>query len=436
VKVGYLVTEFPLLSQTFVLDEIKGHLNNDVEVVAVSLIKAAAGSPAWRNLDRARVPIVDVFRVRFWKFGLIEKLLVAALEIAAQPRLKPILQDRALGSLNDRLTVIGLARAIRRNRKLAGLDLLHCHFGPNGRYAAALKQAGAFDRPVVTTFHAYELSSLLRVVQPGYYETLFRFGALFLPISRHWVQKLVDLGCDPQRIVVHHMGIDGARNPFRDRSGGGERPRLIATGRLIEKKGHTYTLRALALVKQRDPGLAFSLDIVGEGPQMARLQAECAQLGLTEHVTFHGGLPHGQTLELLNRASIFVLPSVTATDGDVEGIPVAIMEAMAQGLPVISTFHSGIPELVEDGVSGLLVPERDVEALAAAITAMLTTPQKWGEVGRAGRRKIEAEFDGRTLSRRLLELYRSAVGDGSVATALAQESHGLETLAWAKKETR
>ncbi|WP_395019651.1 glycosyltransferase [Dongia sp.] len=406
-KVGYLVTEFPTLSQTFVLDEIKGHLNNNVEVVAVSLIKAAAGSPAWRNLDRARVAIVDVFKVRFWKFGLVEKLLVAALELAAQPRLKPILQDRSLGGLNDRLTVIGLARAIRVNRKLAGLDLLHCHFGPNGRYAAALKQAGAFDRPIVTTFHAYELSSLLRVVKPGYYETLFKFGALFLPISRHWVGKLVALGCDPARIVVHHMGIDCPRNPFHDRSGGG--PRLIATGRLIEKKGHTYTLRALALVKQRDPHLAFSLDIVGEGPQLARLQAEAVQLGLADRVTFHGGLPHGRTLELLNQASIFILPSVTATDGDVEGIPVAIMEAMAQGLPVISTFHSGIPELVEDGVSGLLVPERDVEALAAAIEAMLSTPQKWGEVGRAGRRKIESEFNGSALSRQLLELYKSTV---------------------------
>jgi len=182
---------------------------------------------------------------------------------------------------------------------------------------------------------------------------------------------------------------------------------LISTGRLIEKKGHTYTLQALALLKRSRPELAFTLDIVGEGPDEAALKAETARLGLEAVVRFHGGLPHQRTLELLRNAAIFVLPSVTAADGDMEGIPVSIMEAMALGLPVVSTFHSGIPELVEDGVSGRLVPERDPEALAAAIASVVATPGQWVAFARAGRRKIEQAFNRRVLNAQLKDLYLS-----------------------------
>jgi colanic acid/amylovoran biosynthesis glycosyltransferase len=416
-KVGYLVYEFPKLSETFVLDEIKGHVENGIEVSVISLLPVSQQSPARANLAGLPISLINVFRVRQHRLRTLEKLLPALLEVAQRPHLFPILFDRDIGGLNDRVIVLSLARQFRLNPQLSNLDLLHCHFGPNGRYAAVLKEYRAFTGPIVTTFHAYEVTSLLRRVAPGYYDTLFRFGSLFLPISDFWVPRLIELGCDPSRIHVHRMGIDPDSIQYREHiPEQGSLFRLISTGRLIEKKGHTYTLRALALLKERHPEITFSLDIIGDGPDEIDLKAETARLGLDGIVHFHGGLPHRQTLHLLRQAAIFVLPSVTAEDGDMEGIPVSIMEAMALGLPVVSTFHSGIPELIEDGVSGRLAPERDPAALADAIASVATTPYQWVALARAGRKKIEQSFNRRVLNSELRRLYLSALSKTSSAT--------------------
>jgi colanic acid/amylovoran biosynthesis glycosyltransferase len=216
------------------------------------------------------------------------------------------------------------------------------------------------------------------------------------------------LGCDPARIKVHHVGIDCTLNTFRERQLDPRRNspvKLISIGRLVEKKGHTHTLRALAQLLRKQPDLSLSLDIIGEGDLEHTLKKEASDLGLSDVVTFRGGLPHAETLALLDQASIFILPSLTSKSGDMEGIPVSLMEAMAHGIPVISTYHSGIPELVEDGVSGLLVPEGDDIALMRAIERMIEVASHWAETGRAGRETIVADFNRQALSRRLIEYY-------------------------------
>jgi colanic acid/amylovoran biosynthesis glycosyltransferase len=411
-KVGYFIYEFPKLSETFVLDEIKGHLENGIDVCVLSLVPSAKANPAQANLHQLPIPVINVFRMRRHKLRLAEKVVLAALEVARQRHLTNILFDASLGSWEDRLTLLGLARRFRLDRKLADLDLLHCHFGPNGRRAAVLKEYGVFKGPIITTFHAWELTSLVKRRGRELYDRLFRFGSLVLPISDFWVPKLVELGGDRSRIKVHRMGVDCEGILYMDRRPETGAPvRLICTGRLIEKKAHVYTLQALAILQRRLPQHSFTLDVIGEGPTEGQLKAEAARLGIEGMVRFHGGLPHRQTLELLQQASIFVLPSVTARDGDMEGIPVALMEAMALGLPVVSTFHSGIPELIEDGVSGRLVPERDVEALAEAITSIVAAPERSAAFARAGRRKVEKDFNRRVLSKKLAELYRTVIDE-------------------------
>jgi colanic acid/amylovoran biosynthesis glycosyltransferase len=133
------------------------------------------------------------------------------------------------------------------------------------------------------------------------------------------------------------------------------------------------------------------------------------ELGLRGEVELVGARSHAEVIALLREAHLFVAPCVTAENGDQEGIPNALKEAMAMGIPVLSTWHSGIPELVEDGVSGLLVPERDSEALADGLAYLIDQPERWPAMGRAGRDKVDAEFNSEKLTHDLIGLYREAI---------------------------
>jgi colanic acid/amylovoran biosynthesis glycosyltransferase len=403
-----LVGEFPRLSETFIVDEIKEHRRNGVGIVVVSLFRPALDSAAMANIAGTDVPILYVYRTH-GRLRRFERLWTALLALATQWRLWQVVFGARFGSRTDRMNILGLAYRLRAARSLGGVDLLHCHFGTRAHLAAALRSLGIIDVKIVTTFHGIDVSALVRRKGAKHYQLLFRFGSLFLPISDMWARRLCELGCDPARIRVHHVGIDCALNTFRERkldSRHSAAVKLISIGRLVEKKGHSHTLRALARLRRERPELSMTLDIVGEGDLQGALEKEVAELGLTDMVAFHGGLPHREALSLLNEASIFILPSVTSEDGDMEGIPVSLMEAMARGIPVISTYHSGIPELVQDGVNGFLVPERDDAALARAIERTIDRASDWPEIGRAGRQTVERSFNRRKLGRRLIEHYR------------------------------
>jgi len=407
-KICYLVGEFPKLSETFVVDEIKEHLRNGIELMVISLFRPARDSRALANLRDMDAPIFYVFKSHG---GLLrfERLWIALMALVTQWRLWRVPFGAGFGNRSDRLSILGLAHRLKEIGGLGDVDLLHCHFGTRAHLAAALRLLGIIDVKIVTTFHGFDVSASIRRRGPKHYNLLFRFGALFLPVSKMWARRLCELGCDPALIKVHHVGIDCGLNAFRDRAigfRGSPAVKLISIGRLIEKKGHLHTLRALAELLRNRPNLTVTLDIVGEGDLKKALERTALELGLSDRVTFHGGLPHSETLALLNEAAIFVLPSVTAENGDMEGIPVALMEAMARGMPVISTYHSGIPELVQDGVNGFLVPERDDAALADAIGRAIDSAPKWSEIGRAGRRTVEREFNREMLGRRLIEHYQ------------------------------
>jgi colanic acid/amylovoran/stewartan biosynthesis glycosyltransferase WcaL/AmsK/CpsK len=152
--------------------------------------------------------------------------------------------------------------------------------------------------------------------------------------------------------------------------------------------------------------------VIGDGPLRASLEALAGQLGITACVTFHGQLAREQVEAVRRRAQIVLVPSVTAADGDEEGIPVVIMEAMAAGVPVIATRHAGIPELVVDGESGLLVPERDGPALAAALGRLLHSPDLCARLAHAARARVALQHDRGRQNDALLHLLERVVRDG------------------------
>ena len=179
---------------------------------------------------------------------------------------------------------------------------------------------------------------------------------------------------------------------------------VVATvARLVEMKGVAYGIRAIACAYECGEDVVYH--IVGDGPLRGELEALSHELGIADHIRFHGALPNDAVVALLAQTHVLLAPSVTAANGETEGIPNAVKEAMACGVPIVATRHSGIPELVEDGISGYLVPERDAPALAKRLLDLSRQPECWPAMGRAARAKIERDFDSNALSDALVELY-------------------------------
>ncbi|WP_373048209.1 glycosyltransferase [Vulgatibacter sp.] len=397
-KIAYFVGAFPSVSETFVLDQITGLLarGHEVEVYGDAPSPGAVDHPeveAWDLLSRTR------------HRPAVPRSLPARLAGALPLLLRGGAVARA--TLQRRFGREGASlRLLYASAPCTGAryDAIHAHFGPNGLLAARLRLAGAIRGPLVTTFHGYDLTSW-----QGAYADLIEEGDLFLPISDRWRERLVALGFDPRRIAVHRMGVDTAALPFLPRRAPATGPvRLVSVARLVEKKGIAYAIDAVAQLRAAGHGVDYT--VVGDGPLRAELEARIAHHGGGDAVRITGWRDRGEVAAILRDAHVLVAPSVTSADGDQEGIPVALMEAMACGLPIAATRHSGIPELVEEGVSGLLVPERDATALAEALRRLIAQPDRWEAMGRAGRARVDAEFDIHRLNDRLVELLSRAGG--------------------------
>jgi colanic acid/amylovoran biosynthesis glycosyltransferase len=272
----------------------------------------------------------------------------------------------------------------------------------------ALRNMGVIGGKLLTAFHGYDVSRYLREAGPEVYDRLFEEGDLMLPISHYWKDKLIELGCDPRKIGVHRMGVDTGRFAFTPRTLPAEGPlRLVTVARLIDKKGVEYAIRAVAAYAEQGGEVEYT--IIGDGPLAPALSRMVRELGMESHIRLTGAMERPGVFATLNRSHVLLAPSVTSADGNQEGIPVAIMEGMATGIPVISTYHTGIPELVEDGVTGMLVPERDPAAIVASLTRLADDPEMYVRVAAAGRERVEQEFDIHRLNDRLVDVYRAVL---------------------------
>jgi glycosyltransferase involved in cell wall biosynthesis len=194
--------------------------------------------------------------------------------------------------------------------------------------------------------------------------------------------------------------------------------RLSAMGRFVRKKGYDYLLEGMRIIK--DSGLAFRLTLAGDGPALGRLQRLVRVLGLWDRVSFPGFLPYDRVSELFRSTDIFLMPSVVHPSGDRDGIPTVILEALAHRVPVIASDVSGISEVVEDRITGLLIGQKDPQSIAAAVWELAHDRQKAVEMAEQGRSRVLRQFDPETNHRRVLELYRQCLvrGDAGFRTTL------------------
>jgi colanic acid/amylovoran biosynthesis glycosyltransferase len=401
VRIAFVVGTFPLLSESFVLNQITGLIDRGHEVDIYAERRGARDEAhpdvlSYRLLERARFeemprsPLVRALRLpgRLAHARLPARALARALDLGRH----------GLEAASLRLVYAALPFVPGRR-----YDAVHAHFGANGRRAALVRGLGLLAGPLVTSFHGVDITRYPGQHGADVYAPLFRSGELFLPISARWNDQLVALGCPRDRIVVHRMGVDCRRFVERGAAGQRTRVRLLTVARLVEKKGIADALRALSRLLRSGQRVEYA--VAGDGPLRSPLEALARELALGPAVRFLGPVDHGGLPRLLAESDVFVAPSVSAGDGDEEGIPVSIMEAMAVGLPVVATTHSAIPELVEDGVSGWLAPERAVAALADRIGRLVGDPALRAAMGRAGAARVRAEFDVERLNDRLVALY-------------------------------
>lgn len=206
--------------------------------------------------------------------------------------------------------------------------------------------------------------------------------------------RLMELGCPEQKIALQNIAIPVNKIPFRHRlpKRRGERVILAFTGRFVEKKGLLPALHALLKIHRVHP--TFELRIIGDGPLRSHVEEFVRRHDMTSYIHLLGFLQHGEYIEQLNKADLFLHPSVTASDGDSEGgAPTTILEAQALGLPVISTNHADIPYIVVPGESALLSREGDLEGLMANIIHLLGEQTLWARMGEIGRRLVESSHD-------------------------------------------
>lgn len=285
-------------------------------------------------------------------------------------------------------------------------DVAHAHFGPVGDNVRFVREL--WGVPLVVSFHGYDVSAWPREKSNLVYDKLFRAADVVTANSRYTAGRLEALGCSPHKIHLLHMGLNLATFTFRERTRPADgRVTVLSVGRLVEKKGFEYGIRAVARVRERHPGVHYG--IVGDGPLRDHLQAVAEDLGVREAVTFYGAGSGELVRRKMQEAHVFLVPSVTASDGDTEGQGLVLQEAQACGIPVLATNHNGLPEGMLHERSGFLVPERSVEALAERLAFMIERPRMWPEWGRAGRKYIEEYYDSQKLSLQLERLYRQAI---------------------------
>lgn len=402
-RIAFIVSTFPALSQTFILNQItslidRGHA---VDIYAVQSDNNPRMHPdvtKYNLLQHTyyfrKLPPGGLQRKREIT-GLILKYFYKKPGCLLKARL---LSDSGKDSV---LKILCIGFPFLNNKPY---DIIHCHFGPNGVLGVTLREIGVFEGKVVTVFHGYDLSSYLRKHGHAVYNSLFVKGDMFLPISERWKNRLIELGCSEQKIAVHRMGIDMGKFcylPRKPRNNGVVR--LLTVARLIEKKGVQYAVQAVASVLKRHANIEYT--IVGDGPIKNTLEGLIGELNIGNKVRLLGWRHQEEIIELMQQTDILIAPSVVGGDGDEEGIPVVLMEALAQGMPVLSTQHSGIPELVQDGESGFLVPEGDVDALADRLEFLVKHQEIWSEMGRKGREHVEKFYNINSLNNRLVELY-------------------------------
>lgn len=361
-KLAVVLGDFPALSETFVLNQILFLINAGHEV------KIYADKPRKENRvhpDYYKYELDSKVKYYYIPKNRIERIIKAiALVFKDYKNIRKnikVLNFFKYGKNSLNLLPLYLSSVINKEEEF---DLILCHFGQNGLLASILKENELIKGKIVTIFHGNDISEYVKKNGLSVYKNLINNGDLYLPVSDHWKKELIKLGFDSTKCIVHHMGIDTESFTYTKKYlQENEVVKILSIGRLVEKKGFKYSILAMKEylnLNKRE----FEYNIIGDGPLKKNLEKLIMDLGLEKNVKLLGWRDQEEVRSYLGESHIFIAPSVTSSSGDMEGIPMVLMESIGIGLPVIASNHSGIPELVISDTTGFLTEERDYRKIA------------------------------------------------------------------------
>jgi glycosyltransferase involved in cell wall biosynthesis len=394
VKVGYVVKRYPRYSETFIVNEILAHEAAGLNLEIFSLLPPEDGH-FQDVISRVRAPV----------FYLPSKGLKAtdfwsALEEIGKT--SPEGWNSFETARGEDVRYIYQALVLASKVRLRDISHLHAHFATASATVARLAARFA-GVPYTLTAHAKDIFH--ESVQSDDVRRKLADAASVVTVSDYNLEYLhKNYGPAAQRARRIYNGLGLERFPYsspRERS-----PRILGVGRLVEKKGFAVLIEGCAILA--DKGREFTCQIVGTGPQERELRAQIARLGLEGRVDLLGPRPQNELARHAQGAAVFAAPCVVGTDGNRDGLPTVLLEAMALGTPCVSTAVTGIPEVINDGMTGLMVPQRDPAALAVAIERLLEDPDLRVRLAGRARRLVEAEFDAHRNAAHLRDIFRAA----------------------------
>ncbi|MFJ1136689.1 glycosyltransferase [Bacillus cereus group sp. BfR-BA-01354] len=324
-----------------------------------------------------------------------------------------------LSLLNEKVHYFNNIFSPKEYVKKNNISLLHAHHGQLGMLLLPFKVET--NLPLITSIRGRDATLANQPI--GYLESmklLFDQGDCFFPVCRYLADRLISWGCPPEKIKVLYGGVDlnqyTYRTPLKEVA-----QNILSVGRLVEKKGHHILMQAFKKIRDKFPDV--TLTIIGKGELEEDIKSLAIQLNLGDSFRLLSHLPKDQVREQMTNADIFCAASLEATNGDIEGIPNTLKEAMAIGVPVISTNHAGIPELITNNKEGLLVQENSVNELADALEFMLTNRELLEKYTVAARRKIEQNFDLVQQLQKQAEFYDELVGSYKEHTKCSVSIH-------------
>lgn len=291
--------------------------------------------------------------------------------------------------LNDKVHYLNEIVSPKKFVKNHKIKLIHAHHGQLGILLLPFKEQTGL--PMVTSIRGRDGTLAdQHFTYLDHMKMLFEQTEMLFPVCNYLAERMMEWGCPAEKIRVLYGGVDLDQFHYRSPIITGTQ-NILSVGRLVEKKGHHVLLQAFAKIRTKFPNATLTL--IGRGPMEDYLNNLASQLNLGDSFRLLQHIPKSKIHEHMKNADLFCAASLTATNGDVEGIPNTVKEAMATGLPVITTTHAGIPELVTHNVDGFLVPENNVDELALALEHMLNNQSLWLPFATAARQKVEQNFD-------------------------------------------